>query len=87
MITLLSETVWLATEAWVRLSGDDSGRLDPVPADEDVTAGFIALGIFLALIAAVAVLGWSLSKHLKKARTNADAGMFSASAPKPPRAG
>jgi hypothetical protein len=50
--------------------------VDKVPADKDVKAGWGAFAIFLALAVAVAFLGWSLTKHLKKARTNADAGVF-----------
>ena len=49
---------------------------DPVPADEDVKAGWGAFALFLGLGLAVALLGWSLTRHLRKARTNADAGMF-----------
>ena len=50
--------------------------VDETPADEDVKAGWGAFGVFIALALAVAFLGWSLSKHLRKARTNADAGVF-----------
>jgi hypothetical protein len=32
--------------------------------------------VFLLLAVAVAFLGWSLTRHLRRARTNADAGMF-----------
>ena len=49
---------------------------DPVPADEDVTAGWTALLVFLGLAVAVAVLGWSLTNHLRKARENAERGVF-----------
>ena len=49
---------------------------DPAPAANDVKAGWGAFGIFLGLAVAVAVLGWSLTKHLKKAKLNAEAGMF-----------
>jgi len=49
---------------------------DPVPADDDVKAGWGAFGVFIVLAIAVAFLGWSLTKHLKKAKTNADAGAF-----------
>lgn len=37
-----------------------------VPAPEDVKAGWVAFGIFLALAAAVVFLAFSLRKHLKK---------------------
>jgi hypothetical protein len=50
--------------------------VDKVPADNDVKAGWGAFAIFVALAVAVAFLGWSLTRHLKKARTNAEAGVF-----------
>ncbi|WP_183093610.1 hypothetical protein [Nocardioides stalactiti] len=46
------------------------------PEDEDVVAGPIGFIIFIALILAVAILGWSLTKHLKKTGANAEAGVF-----------
>ena len=49
---------------------------DPVPADEDVKAGWGAFALFLGLGLAVALLGWSLVRHLGKARANRDAGAF-----------
>ena len=58
---------------------------DKVPADKDVKAGWGAFGIFIALGLAVAFLGWSLSKHLRKAERNAEAGMFDPSDKKPRR--
>ncbi len=36
------------------------------PAPEDVKAGWLGLGVFVALAAAVAFLGFSLRKHLRK---------------------
>lgn len=50
--------------------------VDKTPADSDVKAGWGAFAVFLALGVAVAFLGWSLTRHLRKARTNADAGVF-----------
>ena len=49
---------------------------DPTPADKDVKAGWPAFFIFLGLALAVAFLGWSLVRQLKKAKANADAGAF-----------
>ena len=46
------------------------------PKDEDVVAGPIGFIIFVSLCIAVAVLGWSLNKHLKKAHRAADEGVF-----------
>ncbi len=47
-----------------------------MPKDEDVKAGWIAFAIFMALVVAVALLGVSLVRHLRKAQANKDAGMF-----------
>ena len=46
--------------------------------DEDVTAGWTAFAIFIGLIVAVALLGWSLTKQLKKAQAAEDAGVYGA---------
>ena len=44
------------------------GGADPVPADDDVKAGWVAFWIFIGLAVAVVLLGFSLTKHLRKAR-------------------
>jgi len=49
---------------------------DPAPAPKDVKAGWGAFWIFIGLAVAVALLGWSLVKQLKKTQANADAGVF-----------
>jgi hypothetical protein len=49
---------------------------DEVPDPHDVKAGWVAFGVFIALGLAVAFLGYSLTKHLRKARDNADRGVF-----------
>lgn len=46
------------------------------PEPEDVTAGWTAFVIFLLLIAAVAFLGFSLVKQLRKAQAAKDAGVY-----------
>lgn len=46
------------------------------PAPEDVKAGPVALLIFLLLALAVAFLGWSLTKQLRKAQNAKDAGAY-----------
>lgn len=46
------------------------------PEPEDVKAGWLALGIFVALIAAVVLLAFSLVKQLRKAQAARDAGVF-----------
>ena len=62
--------------------------VDDVPEDEDVKAGWIAFAIFIGLILAVALLGFSLVKHLRKAEASEAAGLFDPSskkkAPLPP---
>ncbi len=42
------------------------------PDDEDVVAGWTAFAIFGLLILAVVILGFSLVKHLRRARDNFD---------------
>jgi hypothetical protein len=54
------------------------GAADPVPADNDVKAGWVAFWIFVGLAVAVVLLGLSLAKHLRKARDNAEQGVFDA---------
>lgn len=50
--------------------------VDEAPADDDVVAGPIGFVIFIGLVIAVALLGWSLNKHLKKAHRAADEGVY-----------
>jgi hypothetical protein len=49
---------------------------DPVPTDDEIGAGWGYLVVFLLLAAAVTFLGFSLAKHLRKARANAEQGVF-----------
>ena len=49
---------------------------DGVPQDEDVKAGWTAFVIFLLLLGAVVVLGFSLSKQLRKAQAAKEAGVY-----------
>ena len=49
---------------------------DKAPEPEDVTAGWTALLVFLALIGAVVFLGFSLVKQLRKAQAAKEAGVF-----------
>ncbi len=46
------------------------------PAPEDVKAGWVALIVFLLLALAVAFLGYSLTKQLRKAQAAKDAGAY-----------
>ena len=49
---------------------------DETPKPEDVKAGWTAFVVFLLLLAAVVVLGFSLSKQLRKAQAAKDAGVY-----------
>jgi hypothetical protein len=49
---------------------------DRAPAPEDVKAGWVAFAVFIALGIAVTLLGFSLSRHLRTARINAEQGAF-----------
>ena len=50
--------------------------VDESPKPEDVKAGWTAFIIFLLLAVAVAVLGFSLVKQLRKAQAAKDAGVY-----------
>ena len=50
--------------------------VDKAPKDEDVVAGWMAFLIFGLLIAAVAFLGFSLTKQLRKADRAEEAGLY-----------
>jgi hypothetical protein len=52
------------------------GLADQAPEDEDVKAGWTALVIFIGLIVAVALLGFSLVKQLRKAQKAEEAGLY-----------
>ena len=49
---------------------------DQTPQPADVKAGWTAFAVFLLLFVAVAFLGWSLTRQLKKADRNKDAGIL-----------
>ena len=51
-------------------------RLDEVPVDKDVKAGWTAFVVFLLLIAAVVVLAFSFVKQLRKTEAARRAGVF-----------
>jgi hypothetical protein len=50
--------------------------VDKAPEDDDVVAGWTAFAIFGLLILAVVFLGFSLTKHLRKAQSAEDAGLY-----------
>ena len=58
--------------------------VDEVPKDEDVKAGWLAFAIFIGLVLAVAFLGFSLVKQLRKAQAAEDAGLYDPSDKKKP---
>ena len=43
---------------------------DKVPKENDVVAGWTGFAVFMFLVVAVAVLLWSFTRHLRKARVN-----------------
>ena len=63
----------LLTDVWVPALVSAAGK---APAPEDVKAGWVAFAVFIALGIAVALLGFSLTRHLRKARSNAEQGVF-----------
>ena len=50
--------------------------VDKPPSEDEIGTGWWYLLLFVALAGAVAFLGFSLAKHLRKARTNAEHGVF-----------
>ena len=55
---------------------------EQAPEPEDVKAGWTAFAIFIGLIVVVGLLGFSLSRHLRRAAANQEAGMFGEDAPR-----
>lgn len=49
---------------------------DEVPEEEDVKAGWLAFAIFIGLIVAVVLLGFSLVKQLRKAQRAQEDGVY-----------
>jgi hypothetical protein len=56
---------------------------DQAPEPEDVKAGWLAFGIFIALAVAVGLLGWSLVRRLRNAQATEDAGLYDPSDRRP----
>jgi len=50
--------------------------VDKTPTEDQIGTGFAYLVLFILLAGAVAFLGFSLSKQLRKTRANAEAGVF-----------
>lgn len=57
--------------------------VDDLPEEDDVKAGWVAFAIFIGLAVAVALLGWSLVRQLRKAQAAEDAGLYDPSDKKP----
>ena len=49
---------------------------DEQPAPSEVKAGPLGFAVFVFLILAVAVIGWSLVRQLRKAQAAKDAGVY-----------
>ncbi len=49
---------------------------DKKPEDKDVVAGWTAFWIFIALIVAVVVIGFALTRSLRTAQRAKDAGVY-----------
>ena len=50
--------------------------VDEAPEADEVKAGWVALGLFLGLAVAIALLGWSLIRQLRKAQAAQEAGLY-----------
>jgi hypothetical protein len=50
--------------------------VDKVPSDDEIGAGVWYLVVFILLVLAVAFIGFSLNKQLRKTRDNAEHGVF-----------
>ncbi|MEV7428116.1 MULTISPECIES: hypothetical protein [unclassified Nocardioides] len=70
------DLVPLLTDALVRAA-------EQAPEPEDVKAGWLAFGIFIALAVAVGLLGWSLTHRLRNAQSSEDAGRYDPSDRRP----
>ncbi len=55
---------------------------EEAPDPNDVVAGWVGFAVFVGLIVAVALLGWSLTKHLRKTDRAAEQGVFGEYTPK-----
>ena len=50
--------------------------VDKVPRDEDVKAGWVAFALFILLAVAVILIGWALTRSLKKSNATAELGGY-----------
>ncbi len=49
---------------------------DPTPEDSEVVAGPLGFAVWIFMILAVVVIGFSLVRQLRRAQANKDAGLF-----------
>ena len=49
---------------------------EKAPDDEDVVAGWMGFAVFMFLILGVVVIGWALTRSLRRARSGRDEGVF-----------
>ena len=68
--TLLTHPATVATVGWLLTWAD------PVPQPEDVKAGWTAFAVFGFGVLAVALLGFSLTRHLRRAAQSEADGLF-----------
>jgi len=60
----------------VSAMGAVMSTLDPMPEDEDIKAGYVALFLWLGLLAVIGLLGWSMVRHLRTSESNRKAGLY-----------
>ena len=72
-----------ATGIWTGLPDLLVTSSQQAPDDNDVVAGWTAFVLFVALIVAVAVLGFSLTKRLKNVAKAQEQGLYDPSTPRP----
>jgi len=66
----------LLLTALVLINAGLADGVEQAPEPEDVKAGGIAFVVFILLALAVALLGWSLFRQLRKAQAAKDAGVY-----------
>jgi len=68
----------------LHLTGGLVALVDKPPSEDQIGTGALYLVLFVLLAAAVAFLGFSLNKQLRKTRANAEAGVFDEKDDRPP---
>jgi len=70
MHAVTAAALQVTTEALV------SAKDKPVDQDTNIVAGWLGFWIFVALIVAVAIIGWALTRSLRTADRAKDAGVY-----------